>query len=174
MTGAQAEVFHQFSHGRLGGSGRELRQRLQDFIRFAGNVRGLRRGQVLADEFFRFRRDGLAEEPGCERDAIVQRDEALADERDDARQHGVVHGKMLSEKVRLETCGQVLGPERADVGRVEVVQFGEVDRGRGGRQIVDVEAFDHLVERHHIVFRNAPAHQHDPVEHPFGDVAEIF
>ena len=118
--------------------------------------------------------DRLLEEPGREGQAIIQRDQALADERDDLQQTRIIHWQALPHEIRLDAGSQVLGLEQADMGGVEVVQLGKIDRRRGGRQVVDVEAGDHLVQGHHVIFGNAPAHQDDPVQHAFRDVAQTL
>ncbi|MCK7527422.1 MAG: hypothetical protein MZV64_62370 [Ignavibacteriales bacterium] len=39
--------------------------------------------------------------------------------------------------------------------------------------IVDAESFHHLVKSHHIVFRDAPPHQRDPVQDAFRGIPQV-
>ncbi len=57
---------------------------------------------------------------------------------------------------------------------VEVIQLLEVNRGRRGSQVVDAEALNHLIECHHVIFRDTPAHERDPVQNAFRDITKLL
>lgn len=174
LVGLQAALFDVLTQGRFGRSVGDFREGGENFEGAAGNSSRLGGRQVFGNQVGGGGKDFRQEEEAGKRQAVIQRDEPLADQGRQLEQNPVIHNKTGFFEEGFDPRGEVFGAHQADVGAVKVVELGEVDRGGGSGQAVDVEALNHLVEVHHVIFGDAPAHQHDPVEHAFGGVAEVF
>src|SRR5690606_20883838 len=107
---------------------------LQNLIRPASDLRRLLCVQSFCDQIIGVGRHFILEEERSELNTIIQCNKPFADERNDLQQSAIVHIESLTGEVRLEAGCQVFGREEADVRRVEMIQFLEVDRGGRGSQ----------------------------------------
>src|SRR6185503_5881645 len=127
--------------------------------------------QPLRDQIFRIGPHVLSEEEAGEGKTIIQRDESLADQRCDLEQHIMLDLETCRRKIRLDTRGQVLGREETNMSSVKVIQLLEIDRGRRWSQCINIKSLDHLLKSHYFIFSHPPAHQYDPIQHTFRDIA---
>src|SRR5258706_8400796 len=85
--------------------------------------------EFFGDQILHGRRDIFLEEECTERNTIIQCDKSLTDQWNDLQQYIVVDIESHLKEIGLETCGQILGRQEADMRRIEVIQFLEIDRG---------------------------------------------
>ena len=95
----------------------------EDLVRPLSDLRRLLSHPILWRSNLRDGSHIFLEEETTKRNAVVQRDQSLADERDNFQQDLIVHVQSLTGEIRLDTGSQVFGGKEADVRRIEMIQF---------------------------------------------------